>query len=95
MLETMQSAVQTTTAEHVWDIWRHAQQGARRFKVPAQEHHGHQACRDDFGIAHLVLRVISMACGFQDVGIQAIHDKDLFIPGGLVFQGEVGRLPSP
>jgi hypothetical protein len=48
---------------------------------------------DDFGVAHLVLRVISLADGFQNVGTQAIHRSDLFSHGDLVFQG--GRLPSP
>jgi hypothetical protein len=95
MLEPRQAAVHTTTAQQRGDIGRHAQQGTRRFNVPAQEPHGHPACRAAFGIAHLVLRVFSMAYGVQDLGTQAIQSSALLIQGGLVFQGRERGVASP
>src|SRR5687768_7143582 len=94
-METMQSAVQTTAAEHVWNILGCAQQRTRGFKVAAKEEHGHQARRDDFRVPHPLLRIFDMADGVQDVGTQTIHGYDLVIHGSLVLQGEVGRFPSP
>src|SRR5215831_14394076 len=91
----MESTVQTTTTQHMGDISRRAQEGTRGFKVAAKEPHGHQARRDDFRIAHLVLHIFGMADGIQDVGTQTIHGYNLVIHGSLVFLGEVGRLPSP
>jgi hypothetical protein len=36
-----------------------------------------------------------MAEGVQDIGTQTINGDDLVIHGNLVFQREVGYLPSP
>jgi len=62
-LETMKSTVQTTTTQHVGDLARRAQEGTRGFKVAAKEHHGDQARRDDFRIAHLVVQIFGMTDG--------------------------------
>jgi hypothetical protein len=59
--ETVEPTVHTTAAEPVWHIPRRAQEGTRRFNIAANEPHGHQARRDDFGITHLLLRVFGMA----------------------------------
>src|SRR5687768_8310100 len=91
----MQSAVQTTPTQHVWHLARGAQQHTRGLTVAAQEQHGYQTRRDDFRITHPLLRVLNMAEGVQDIGTQTIDSYNLVIHGHLVFQGEVGRLPSP
>ena len=71
--ETMEPTVHTTAAEHVGQIPRRAQEGTRGLKVAAKEEHGHQARRDDFGIAHLLWRVFGMADRVQDICTHAIH----------------------
>jgi hypothetical protein len=71
--EPMEPTVQTAAAEQVWHVSRHAQEGACRFKVAAKAQPGHQARRDDFGIAHLLLRVFGMADRIQEICTQAIH----------------------
>jgi hypothetical protein len=77
----MEPTVQTAAAEHVWHIPRHTQEGTRRFKIAAKEQHGYQARRDDFGIAHLLLRVFGMADRVQDICTQAIHGQNPDSPG--------------
>ena len=84
----MEPPVQTTAAEPVWHLPRHAQEGTRRFKIAAKAPHGHHARRDDFGIAHLLLRVFGMAERVQDICTQAIHGQDRVVHGGPRRSGE-------
>ena len=91
----MGPTVHTTAAEQVWHIPRRAQEGTRGFKVATKEPHGHQAHRDDFGIAQLLLRVFGMADRVQDIGTQAIHGQDCVVHGASSFRREGGYLHSP
>ena len=83
----MEPPVQTTAAEPVWHLLRPAQEGTRGFKIAAKEQHGHQARRDDFSIAHLLLRVFGMAYRVQDICTQAINRQDLVVPRGPRLSG--------
>src|SRR5688572_20618034 len=83
----MEPTVHTTPAKHVWHIPRRAQEGTRGFTMAAKEEHGHQACRDDFGIAHLLVRIFRMAERLQDIRTQAIHGQDLVVHGGPRLSG--------
>jgi hypothetical protein len=85
--ETMEPTVQTTAAEPMWQIPRHAQEGTRGFTVAAKAPHGHQARRDDFGIAHLLVRIFRMAERLQDIRTQAINGQDLVVHGGPRLSG--------
>jgi hypothetical protein len=78
----MEPPVQTAAADPVWHLPRHAQEGTRGFNIAAKAPQGHQARRDAFGIAPLLVRVFDMADGVQDIRTQAIHGQDLVVHGG-------------
>ncbi len=90
--ETRQPTVETTATEHGWDRRRGAQPHPRRLKGAANTSQGHEARRDDLGVAHLVWRVFAMADGAQHV-TPAIQGQDLLVHGEPRLAGGGGSPP--
>jgi hypothetical protein len=63
----MQSALETTPAQHVWNITAFIQEATRQTKIAFEVQHGNDGGRHGFGIGYLTLCLFMMTQAFEQL----------------------------
>jgi hypothetical protein len=75
----MQTAVEATLAQHIWDVVRGLEQVAGGFKVAAEKQHGDNGRGHHLGIVHPGLWVFVVANAHQKVAANGKDGYDFIV----------------